>query len=184
MFGRSLGIATVVGVTVLVTVGCSNNSPSDSAPMSLAGSEGGAIQKVSLSSATEADIVQHKVSCHGKSKHLICIQVCHRPPGNPSQWKEMILPLKATMAHLKHGGPHHDQHDFLGLCEDSPADDESGGDDGSGSVPDSGGGSGETGGDSPDDGGDVSTLPIWCERNLAIDADCDGFNDQTGESIY
>lgn len=197
MFLRHFRIAVSLVFSAFVMAGCSDNSSSPSAVSDPATNSATGIQKVSLLSATEQDIALHKVSCRGKSKHQICVLICHRPPGNPSNFKELILPLTAMRAHLNHGANHHVDHDVLGSCQvDLPEDDQGGEDPGEDSeADDSGAGnegedSGVGGGDetsdpdgsvSPDEGAD---LPVWCQRNLAVDADCDGFNDQTGESLY
>lgn len=157
--------------------------------------------------ALPEDVTRHKVDCQGKNKKdkKICIVVCHRPPGNPSNSKSIVLPLQAVFAHLKHGCKNkHTEHDTMGYCElqddDSGEDsgsnpdnsnDEADNDEGSNSS-DSGSNSGDESdsddGSNPDQGGgdddNGSEIPAWCEMNYDIDSDCDGYNDATGEGLY
>jgi hypothetical protein len=166
------------------------NQPTDgSSNSSLVGIAGENSLKVSLDAATLEQITPYVSQCQG---HKLCVQICHRPPGNPENSRTLQLPLAATPAHLNHGGPH-DQKDYLGACDaaDSGGDDtgagstDGSGTDGSGSGTTDGGGTDNTGDGTG--GGSVtggSTLPpLWCQTYYDIDQNCDGINDQTGESL-
>lgn len=167
----------------------------------------------SIAKASVKDIEDNLAPCNSrKDKGKICVYVCHRPPGNPANSKTMILPLSSTLAHLKHG--HSLQPDTVGLCggsddngdhdggESDDEDDEdsgsttggstaggsgtggstSGGDESGGSS--SGGANGgETAGGSTSGGGTV-TIPDWCLTKYEYDKNCDGFDDDTGLSLY
>ena len=130
------------------------------------------MSKVFLSEATLQQVAAYSWSCHGNK---ICVEVCHRPPGNPANCKSKVLPLQATRAHLNHGGSHQDK-DYLGPCVSG----------------DSGGG-GTDGGTNPDPGTDPGTEPgtdvgtgeppFWCLPYIEIDSDCDGIIDATGDPL-
>ena len=151
---------------------------------------------VSLKAATSVDISNHVTECPAEDSGQICVTICHVPPGNPSKQKTKILPLPAVKAHLKHGGPHHVDKDYLGACGTGGSDDGSNeGDDSDSEGDNSGGGDGsDAGGDSSDgdDGSgsagegsdDGEEWPLWCLENLDIDSDCDGFADDSGEPLY
>jgi hypothetical protein len=160
--------------------------------------------KVSIMDASSSDISEHVVNCKSNKEKQVCILICHRPPGNPFNWKTKVLPLKAAHAHLNHGHSS-EEADFLGSCpsdategdeshDDGHADDgdsnnddaDSGSGDGSNSE-DSGSGSDEGSGDGSSDSGGLNPdeeLAKWCEENLNIDPNCDGINDNTGVVIY
>lgn len=162
--------------------------------------------------AQSQDISRHLAQCSKKDKGKMCIVICHRPPGNPSNSKTMVLPLEATLAHLRHG--HSDHPDTVGSCEDddndhggggSCDDDEDDGEDSGGGDSTSGGSTsggettggstsggetsggestgGTTGGDGSGDDGEI-TIPEWCLVKYEFDKNCDGFDDATGESLY
>ncbi|GIL18332.1 MAG: hypothetical protein BroJett040_20830 [Oligoflexia bacterium] len=59
-------------------------------------------KSVSLEDATYEHIAALVTQCHGR--HL-CIPICHRPAGNPTKGRTLILPLSATRGHLNHN--HH-----------------------------------------------------------------------------
>lgn len=180
-------------VTSMVLFGCNGGSENASgeAAQGVAGSDssGDALvqSKVYLEKASFDDVGDHLAECHGKAKNQICVQICHRPPGNPDNSKDMVLPLQAISAHLNHGGPNHDHKDYLGFCDE---------DDGSGGGEDTGGGSDTGGGDdgSTSGGGDEGSttgsgeeepeIPEWCKLHYDVDNNCDGRDDVTGESLY
>lgn len=116
--------------------------------------------KVSLDEATYEQVEPFVSPCQGNK---LCVQICHRPPGNPENGHSKQLPLAATKAHLGHG-------DYLGSC--SPEDTDPDGD--NGTVNDD------------DDAGPVDNddPPTWCELYHDIDSDCDGYHDETGESLF
>lgn len=145
---------------------------------------------------------------HKRKKKQIKVRICHMPPGNPANARTLIVGLPAIIAHLRHGcGKKRKHHDYMGPCIGDPpdageepndgqigddgdgsSDEDNGTDDGStddGGTTDEGG---DTDGGSTDDGGTTDEgggdLPVWCQRNIEIDADCDGFHDETGESLY
>jgi hypothetical protein len=120
-------------------------------------------QKVYLDKASTDQVALFTGNCQGNKR---CVQICHRPPGNPDNSKTMILPLEATEAHLNHGGNHADD-DYLGACTNEEEDP---------STPPSDNGSGN--GHNPHD------IPEWCRPNLHIDKDCDGIDDHTGDPLF
>ena len=142
---------------------------------------------VSLMKASSADISDNVVSADEVDG--VRIVICHRPPGNPANEKTKELPLSAIKAHLNHGHADEGDEDHLGECheddgddnDDDGSDDDGSDDDGSGDdgSDDDGSGDDGSGGEDPD-----GELPVWCEANLDIDADCDGINDETGQPIY
>ncbi|MCB0412509.1 MAG: hypothetical protein KDD22_08285 [Bdellovibrionales bacterium] len=151
--------------------------------------------KVYFDQATLEEIADYVAPCHGKSKKM-CVYICHKPPGNPENCHSKILPLSAYKGHM-HKGVDAKHRDTLGDC--TPGD--TGGDDGgvsddNGSSDDSGdmsddNGSSDNDGDMGDGGTsdddpivDTGELPPWCESVQAIDADCDGYNDTTGDPIF
>lgn len=71
-------------------------------------------QKIYLEEATLEDVANHVATCPNKKS--FCVHVCHRPPGNPDNSKDMLLPLKASHAHLHHGNAKHER-DYLGFCQ-------------------------------------------------------------------
>lgn len=185
----------------LALVACNGSKSGDATPLDLSGS---ALASDSasydanhafpaLSKATTVHIQNNLATCSKKDKGNICVSICHRPPGNPQNSKTLVLPLQATLAHLKHG--HSSHPDTIGVCgENNEGGDDEGGTSGGSSDGEStsGGGSddgGASGGGSDDgsvsgggsvDGGEV-TIPPWCRHD--IDSDCDGFHDETGESL-
>ena len=121
-------------------------------------------QKVTLLSSTADELVDYVVDCRGKAKMRICVVICHRPPGDPWNSKSLILSLKAALNHLDHGDL---ARDYLGVCDgdnaeilEEPGDENDTGEGGSGEV------------------------PVWCAENIAVDADCDGIADESGQPIY
>lgn len=133
---------------------------------------------VYLKSASLDDVAEFIVDCPGKGKNNNpCVVICHRPPGNPENSKTMILPFKAASAHLDHGNANAEDQDYLGECQADTGD--SGGDDSddAGDTGD-GGDSGDTGSTEEDD------RPLWCQQIQHIDANCDGFHDETGEPLF
>ena len=110
---------------------------------------------VQYDEATSADMAEHVEECNGKSGK-ICVQICHKPPGNPENDHSKTLSLKASLAHIGHG-------DTLGDCHDhEPEPDPE-------PTP------------SPTPAPD---LPPWCLENIEIDADCDGYTDDDNEPLY
>jgi hypothetical protein len=135
----------------------------------------------SIMKATSADITYNKVTCSGNDSGKVCVLICHRPPGNPSNSKTMVLPLPAVFAHLKHGNSK--VPDTIGTCDDPMAEDPDM-DEEPTMGDDEDMGEGEEG-DEADEGedhedGEDSDLPTWCQENLEIDSDCDGIGDGPG----
>lgn len=178
------------GILSMSLAGCEG----DSQPLSL-GAEGSLTSptgRVSLMKANTDDISKFRVECPNKSDTAVCVLICHRPPGNPLNEKEKVLPLPALFAHLNHG--HSNLPDTLGPCGDwgeseDPPGEEPGAEgpaDDSGEAPED-----ETGDDQPGEepgGTDEETvdesIPEWCRANLDIDADCDGYHDELDFPIY
>lgn len=146
--------------------------------------------KVSIDEATLEQVKDYVHECHGNK---LCVQICHRPPGNPSNSKTMSLPLAATKAHLNHGGESHSEKDYLGPChadddsEDQSGDtdtntdgDQTGGDTDGGVDSDTGS---DTGVGAGDGSGSQEEVPLWCQPIHDLDSDCDGFDDSTGEAL-
>jgi hypothetical protein len=129
------------------------------------------IEKTYLDEATYEEVSPYVKSCQGNK---YCVEICHRPPGNPDNSKTMLLPLKATVAHLHHGG-NHEEKDYLGSCHDSEESDSSD-DSSSEEVEDESGG--EVGEEPTDE------VPAWCETYYDVDQDCDGIRDSDGEPIF
>lgn len=171
-----VGLGVVLGFGLM---GCEGTADSAQLAAELLDDEGpswgqdgaGAPRVVSLMKANSQDITDHRVECRGKDAGKVCVEICHRPPGNPANSKTMILPLPAVFAHLKHGNS--TQPDTLGSCEFSEG---GGAHPGEGDPGDGYPGEGDHE-DENDDGEDEGDLPVWCEENLDIDADCDGFDD-------
>ena len=124
---------------------------------------------VQYDQATSDDIAQHIEECNGKSGK-ICVQICHKPPGNPDNDHSKTLSLKASLAHLGHG-------DTLGDCVDQQPDPEPDPDPAPEPDPEPEPTPTPTPTPAPD-------LPPWCLENIEIDADCDGFTDDDGEPLY
>ncbi|MGE4131943.1 MAG: hypothetical protein AB7F86_09910 [Bdellovibrionales bacterium] len=171
--------------------------------------------KMHLDEATLDQITPFVKECGGSQggghdnkgkKKKFCVEVCHRPPGNPSKSKNMELPLSATCAHLHHGGKHEDK-DYVGPCfgedmsGDHGSDDDSSSDDHSSddnSSDDSS--SDDTVVETPP--GDSSPpvdseppveeeappvqgdIPAWCVPVIGLDANCDGIEDATGAPMF
>ncbi len=151
--------------SVLLIVGCSS---ADS--VQGMNENGATYEPVSLMKATSEDISANIVDCKSEKKHKkkgkrpqkkqVCLAICHKPPGNPDNSKSKVLPMSAVLAHLEHGGPHHGEHDHLGLCdgdgeddmEDVDPDDPTYGNDDGGDE----GSSGDDDSDDSDDGDDNS----------------------------
>lgn len=135
--------------------------------------------KVLLSDATFDEMAEVVSDCHGKSPQL-CVEICHRPPGNPDNSSTKLLPLKASMKHLSHGGSH-EEGDYLGSCDDSTTgsiDDES--DNGDNASAD------DLGEETPEGNDDetTTTIPEWCKPVFEIDQNCDGYEDDTGIPLF
>ncbi len=169
----SLISVSFVTVLSLAMTGC-NTSESGAE----ASDDGGSIttlpglqmQKVYLDSATLEEIAPHKKECKGANKdHKICVEICHRPPGNPANGKSKVLPLSAVRAHLCHGSDKIADNDYLGPCH---GDDDNGVDDG-----------GDTGGGDTGGGDTEGEIPAWCAPYIDIDSDCDGIIDGTGDPL-
>lgn len=123
--------------------------------------------QVSLKAATSQDIANHIADCNGNSDK-ICVMICHIAPGNSDVRKNKILPLPAVIAHLNHGH-NHDHADYMGPCvfENPEPEPEP--------LPEP----------EPEPQPEPAPeLPQWCIDNLDIDADCDGYIDDTGEPLY
>lgn len=76
------------------------------------------LAKILVDEAEIEDLALHKVQCKlKKDESKICIEICHLPPGNPENGKDMVIPLEALKAHLNHGSDHHLDKDFLGKCQ-------------------------------------------------------------------
>jgi uncharacterized membrane protein YgcG len=133
--------------------------------------------KVSLEDATFEQVAPYVSECRGNK---LCVQICHRPPGNPDNSKTMLLPLQATAAHLHHGGAHHER-DYLGACDDLGEDNQGGDAEGGGSEGGGSEGGGSEGGGSEGGG---SEIPLWCQPYVSIDANCDGYIDESGEPLF
>lgn len=167
-------IAILSGLGLAACAGTENSSTAngDSAAASFQQS------KTNLDAATLAQIQPYVSECR---HHQLCVEICHRPPGNPAHSKTMHLPLAATRAHLHHGGSHHSVKDSLGACG-SPTS--------GGSSDDESSSGGQTGGDVGTDPGagtspatgSATEIPLWCHPYLEVDSNCDGFNDLTGEA--
>ncbi|MCB0413101.1 MAG: hypothetical protein KDD50_02125 [Bdellovibrionales bacterium] len=168
----------------------SENSENYTHPMNL---------KASIMDADLETVEENVVACEDENSHQICVEICHRPPGNPENGQTKVLPLKATLKHLDHGGKHQDK-DYFGPCEDDViVGPDLNGDDSSQNGTDSGSDNDSTSGDDSSAGSDSSTddsssgstggggvnpdVPNWCEPIYEFDSDCDGYNDTTGDPI-
>lgn len=178
----ALGAGVLLIASALIGCGDTQSSKSDgvSDPFN-ASSISSPNQKAYLASAKCGDVKPH---VHGCGHGVRCVEVCHRPPGNPANQKTMVLPLAATAAHMHHGSHHHGDMDYIGPCrdhgDDSSSDDSSSDD--SSSDDDDGsqaGGGTTTGGGASDP---ASNIPPWCAPFVSFDANCDGLNDTTGEA--
>lgn len=211
IFFRSMIVASVVTALigckeseVATLLEDSNSSPTLDDTLSPAELEG----KLSILEANTNDLELFIVDCknsknndkgNGKKPKNVCAQICHIPPGNASKMKSKILPLSALSGHILHGeGDHHI--DLLGTCEDnfnaqdnttgnnsseeeqntSSADDESTGDTSTSDEEEII----DTSNDTTIDDIPFEDLPIWCQQNYEIDANCDGLTDDTGIPIY
>lgn len=184
----SLGAGVLILAAALVGCGGTESSKSEgvSDPFSES-SVSSPNQKAYLASAKCGDVKPH---VHGCGHGVRCVEVCHRPPGNPANQKTIALPLAATAAHMHHGKHHHGHMDYLGPCrddgddsssDDSSSDDSSSDDDGDTTPPpaDPGNGGTTSGGGASDP---ASHIPPWCAPFVSFDANCDGLNDSTGEA--
>lgn len=207
-------------ILTLFFAGCNSNNENSSAG-SLASQTQASIeeslqaksQSVFLDEATSEDIINYVTECRGRSKRQVCVTICHRPPGNPTRGKTLLLPLKASLAHLSHGHER-EENDYLGPCQrDSGLEDETPEvitedstepveDDAVAvsedqpetveNVPSTGGEDQNSGVIAPvdmnqgQDPGQVSEelLPPWCQENLAFDSDCDGLADFDSSYLY
>jgi hypothetical protein len=156
--------------------------------------------KIKLDTASIDDLRVYEAECpgNGKKDKKICITICHVPPGNPANARSKVLPLQAIKAHLGHG-------DYLGDCGGQPpvdpdptatpeptADptptpvDNPGDDVGNPSpTPETTPEPTESPSPAPDDTDDgLDVIPEWCKPFVEFDMDCDGFNDNTGESYF
>jgi len=161
----------LLSVLVLILAGCEQGGDGSAASVaSTSDNDGVFFSKVALDEATLDEVRPFVSECQGNK---LCVEICHRPPGNPTNSKTKMLPLSATAAHLNHGGPHTEK-DYLGACQ----------------TEDSGGGSEDPTNEDPtgedpngeDPGGGGSDTPAWCVPFIQYDADCDGYNDETGET--
>lgn len=175
-----LSLAATLAASLILS-GC-NSSGSETAANGDNSTDGAiSMQKVFVDEATLEQIAPHKKECKGADKdHKICVEICHRPPGNPKKGKSKILPLGAVCAHLNHGHSDIKDADYVGPChsDDNDSDNGGGGDDGGSS--DDGSGEGEDGSDGGDTTGDI---PTWCQPYIDIDSDCDGIIDATGDPL-
>ncbi len=119
---RVINIVLCGLASVLLIVGCNS---ADS--VQGINENGDTYEPVSLMKATSEDISANIVDCKSEKNHKkkgkrpeqkqVCLAICHKPPGNPDNSKSKVLPMSAVLAHLEHGGPHHGEHDHLGLCD-------------------------------------------------------------------
>ena len=134
-------------------------------------------------------------NCPLESNKADCVTICHVPPGNPSNRKNLIIPAAAVRAHIKHGGPHHNHHDFIGSCsqiliDDCAAEYEDDCNSSNNNNQDQSLEDNESNNGSPDDELDNNEQapsedePIYCEPTFENDLDCDGFDDKTDAPIY
>lgn len=160
-----------------VAISACNSSGNEAEPGSENSVDGAiSMQKIYVDQATLEQIAPHKKECKGADKdHKICVEICHRPPGNPSKGKSKVLPLGAVCAHLNHGHSNIKDADYVGPCHQE--DDDNSSDDGAADDD-----SGDEGGSGSDDnsGGDI---PAWCQPYIDIDSDCDGIIDATGDPL-
>lgn len=165
----SLRISFLLSSSVLILVACNGSGSGALSDTDLSSAASSSL-KVYYEEATYEQVAEEVELCHGGKK--LCVTICHRPPGNPTNSKNLFLPLSAANAHLNHGGDHADR-DTLGACEpddngDNPPPTEEEDNDGGGT-----GGSGS--------GGDI---PAWCLPLIAYDSNCDGFDDSSGEPLF
>lgn len=132
------------------------------------------VLKIAYSEATFEQVSAQVGECQGNK---LCVHICHLPPGDPQNSKDMILPLKASLAHLEHGGPNLEK-DYLGPCDQNNPDPI---DDNSDDSTDAEGGSSS---DSSDAADTVTDIPLWCERYYDLDNNCDGYVDESGEPLF
>lgn len=144
-------------------------------------------QKIYLNEADFEQVAGYVTVCQGKK---ICISLCHRPPGNPRNARHRVLPLSATAAHLRHGGPDHPR-DYLGEClsedmgegdVDEPAEEPT--EDPTEDVNEEEDECEME--DPPEDSSEEAPeeIPLWCQEVFARDVDCDGIDDETGELLF
>lgn len=124
-----------------------------------------ALDRTPLAKVEPEDLTGQTTTCRDNK---ICVEICHRPPGNPENSKTMLLPIAAQLAHLNHGNDAH-EHDYLGPCEpveppvtepEPPSEEEV--------LP----------------GDSTEPLPPWCAIIIDIDSNCDGYIDESGEPIF
>lgn len=211
-----LSLVSILVTCFLVLSGCSNSSNQPGEHFIEAISQNDSLQsfseliekgRVFLDEASSQDLREYVSLCRGRSQRQVCVTICHRPPGNPKNQKTLLLPLKASISHLRHGYNQVSK-DYLGVCDfDDNSQDRIKGDIMSsdkentqlnvdmGENENSNQGTTiteeEQYGDHhlTDDIGhqhqseedtvisDESQLPLWCRENLDIDRDCDGIND-------
>ncbi|GIL16282.1 MAG: hypothetical protein BroJett040_00330 [Oligoflexia bacterium] len=168
-------------------IGCNQDGQSGANQQVLSelnGSQGQGLTtlKVSLDQATLEQVSDYVFECHGNK---LCVQICHRPPGDPTNSKTMLLPLAATKTHLHHGGDTHDEKDYLGTCDvedggsvdgavDAGADTSTSVDSGTGTDANVDTGTGIAPGEE---------VPLWCQSIVELDSNCDGFDDSTGQAL-
>lgn len=179
-------------MTSMAMAGCKGGNSADEAGALEADAVSSELQKrISHKSSVQYgsldDLLEAQVECKGHSDQ-ICVEICHRPPGNPENEKTRTLPISALTAHLSHGGSHHNDHDYLGPCESDTSDDDpdividdpdyNGGND---ETPDEEGSNDESpndeSGDDPLNDGYGTDIPTWCEPFYDVDQNCDGYND-------
>ncbi len=138
------------------------------------------IYKSSVQYADLDELLDNEAECNGHSDQ-VCVYVCHRPPGNPTNEKTKILPIKALTAHLNHGADHHNDHDYVGPCESDTGNDDP---DIIIIIDDPDGGEGAEGGSSNEEVPDEENegygedVPTWCEVFYDQDKNCDGYDDE------
>jgi hypothetical protein len=127
------------------------------------------LDKTPLSKVSSGDLTGQTTTCRDNK---ICVEICHRPPGDPENSKTMLLPIAAQLAHLNHGNDANEQ-DYLGPCD---ASDEA-------PIPPVV--------DNPPveppevlPGDSTEPLPPWCAIIIDIDSNCDGYMDESGEPIF
>jgi hypothetical protein len=141
------------------------------------------------SPSVENNDTRHSHGNNDKTKKArIYIEICHVPPGNPAAAHKKIIPLQALRAHLKHGHHNDDdndnenqERDYLGPCANGNNEDEI--DDGDlvdEVIPPA---------DTTIPPADTTippadnVIPLWCQAYLDIDANCDGYDDVTGDPL-
>ncbi len=182
---NSLNVAASL-VFAIGLSGC-NGSAEDSASSNSAG-DAVSMQKIYVDQAMLEQIAPHKKECKGSNANQkVCVEICHRPPGNPQKGKSKIMPLAAINGHGCGGNKNSHDSDYMGPChsEDDDSGDDGSSDDSSndnGSSDDDSSDDQQGGGDTGGGGGSTSgEIPAWCVPYVNIDANCDGVIDSNGE---